>query len=324
MREKALAFEGEEKMQQYFMLFGIAFIVSLIATPLVSRLAFRVGALDKPNKRKVHDRIMPRLGGLAVFFGFLASASFLLGEGSRVAGLLAGGTVILLLGVADDIRGITPKTKLIGQTLAAIIVVFSGIQIQFLNNPFNGYFYLGMLGVPFTIFWIVAVTNAVNLIDGLDGLASGVSTIALITFAIIASLMGQPTVSLLSIALAGAVLGFLRYNFFPAKIFLGDSGSMFLGFMVSVLAVFGLLKGVTLVAFVVPIVVLGVPIFDTCFAIFRRYCEHKPIFQADKKHIHHRLLSRGLSHRATVLVIYGISIFFSMSALWMMRSGALF
>lgn len=311
-------------MQQYFFMFVIAFVVTLITTPLVARLAFRVGALDKPNKRKVHDRIMPRLGGLAVFFGFLAAAVLLLGDDPRVSGLLAGGAVILLLGVADDIRGISPKTKLIGQTMAAIIVIISGIQIQFLTNPFNGYFYLGALSIPFTIFWIVSVTNAVNLIDGLDGLASGVSIIALLTFAVITYQMGQPTVSLLSIALAGAVFGFLRYNFFPAKIFLGDSGSMFLGFMVSVLAVYGLLKGVTLVAFVVPIVVLGVPIFDTCFAIFRRYCEHKPIFEADKKHIHHRLLSYGLSHRQTVLVIYGISIFFSMSALWMIRAGVLF
>ena len=203
-------------------------------------------------------------------------------------------------------------------------MVSSGIQVQFINNPFNGYFYLGVLGIPFTIFWIVAVTNAVNLIDGLDGLASGVSIIALITFAVISYQMDQLTVALLSISLAGALFGFLRYNFFPAKIFLGDSGSMFIGFMVAVLATFGLLKGVTLVAFIIPILVLGVPIFDTCFAIFRRYCEHQPIFQADKKHIHHRLLGCGLSHKQTVLVIYGISVFFSVSALLMMRSGTFF
>ncbi|MBS4009051.1 MAG: undecaprenyl/decaprenyl-phosphate alpha-N-acetylglucosaminyl 1-phosphate transferase [Clostridium sp.] len=308
-------------MQQYLYLFGIAFFVALFTTPLVSRLAFSIGALDKPGKRKIHDRVIPRLGGPAVFLGFLAAAVLLLGNDQRVGGLIAGGTLILLLGVADDIRGISPKVKLLGQTLAAVIVVISGIQIQLVSNPFNGYFYLGILGVPFTIFWIVSVTNAVNLIDGLDGLASGVSIIALLTFAFISHQMGQTTVSLLSIALAGAVFGFLRYNFFPAKIFLGDSGSMFLGFMISVLAVYGLLKGITVVAFIVPIVVLGVPIFDTCFAIFRRFCAHKPIFQADKKHIHHRLLNRGLSHRQTVLVIYGISVFFSMSALLIMRTG---
>lgn len=311
-------------MQQFLLMFGGAFFVSLFTTPLASRIAFRVGAIDKPNKRKVHDRIMPRLGGLAVFAGFVAAASFLLDQGPQVAGLLLGGTIIFLLGVADDIRGISPKTKLVGQVVAALVVVSSGIQVQFINNPFNGYFYLGVLGIPFTIFWIVAVTNAVNLIDGLDGLASGVSIIALITFAVISYQMDQLTVALLSISLAGALFGFLRYNFFPAKIFLGDSGSMFIGFMVAVLATFGLLKGVTLVAFIIPILVLGVPIFDTCFAIFRRYCEHQPIFQADKKHIHHRLLGCGLSHKQTVLVIYGISVFFSVSALLMMRSGTFF
>ncbi len=317
-----------ESMQLYLLMFGIAFVVSLAVTPWVARLAFRIGAVDKPDKRKIHDKIMPRLGGLAVFAGFLAAASLLLGEGPKVTGLLLGGTTILLLGIADDVYSLSPKVKLLGQALAAAIVVYFGIRIEFLNNPFDGYFYLEFLGIsfgaPLTVFWIVAVTNAVNLIDGLDGLASGVSTIALLTFSFIAYQIGQPTVSLLAFALAGAVLGFLRYNFYPARIFLGDSGSMFLGFMVSVLAVFGLLKGVAMVAFVVPIVVLGVPIFDTCFAIFRRYCEHKPIFQADKRHIHHRLLGRGLSHRQAVLVIYGLSLFFSVSALWMLRNVSFF
>lgn len=307
--------------QQYLLLFGIAFLISLMATPLVSKLAFRVGALDKPDKRKVHDKIMPRMGGVAVFAGFVVAALTQVNGNPKVIGLLLGGTLIFLLGLMDDIHGVSPKTKLLVQIAAACVVVAFGIRISFFNNPFNGYFYLGILSIPFTILWIVAVTNAVNLIDGLDGLASGVSTIALLTFAVIAAQIGQPTVSILAFALAGAVLGFLRYNFYPAKIFLGDSGSMFLGYMISVLAVFGLLKGVTMITFVTPILVLGVPIFDTCFAILRRYCANKPIFQADKKHIHHRLLSRGLSHPQAVLVIYFISMAFSASALWMVRAG---
>ncbi len=311
-------------MHYFLLLFGIAFGVTLLVTPWVAKLAYFIGALDRPGKRKVHDKIMPRLGGLAVFAGFLAASSLLIGDNPKVAGLLLGGTVILLLGIVDDVRGLSPKVKLLGQVLAASIVVYTGISVQFINNPFDGYFYLRALSIPFTIFWIVSVTNAVNLIDGLDGLASGVSVIALLTFALIAYQIDQVMVSMLALALAGAILGFLRYNFYPAKIFLGDSGSMFLGFMVSVLAVFGLLKGVTMIAFVVPIVVLGVPVFDTCFAIFRRYCDHKPIFQADKQHIHHRLLKRGLSHRQTVLVIYGISLFFSLGALLMMRNYSLF
>ncbi len=311
-------------MHYFLLLFGIAFGVTLLVTPWVAKLAYFIGALDRPGKRKVHDTIMPRLGGLAVFAGFLAASSLLIGDNPKVAGLLLGGTTILLLGIVDDVRGLSPKVKLLGQVFAASIVVYAGISVQFINNPFDGYFYLRALSIPFTIFWIVSVTNAVNLIDGLDGLASGVSVIALLTFALIAYQIDQVMVSMLALALAGAILGFLRYNFYPAKIFLGDSGSMFLGFMVSVLAVFGLLKGVTMIAFVVPIIVLGVPVFDTCFAIFRRYCDHQPIFQADKQHIHHRLLKRGLSHRQTVLVIYGISLFFSLGALLMMRNYSLF
>lgn len=313
-------------MQQYLFLFGLSFAVSLLVTPYIARLAFKIGAVDRPNKRKIHDTIMPRLGGLAVYLGFTASALLLLPSQARLGGILLGGTVILLLGIIDDIFDIPPKLKLLGQIVAAGIVVYSGTIVHFINNPFDGYLYFDTpwISVPVTIFWIVAVTNAVNLIDGLDGMASGVSVIALFTFAIISYQVGQSAVSLLAIILAGAVLGFLRYNFFPAKIFLGDSGSMFLGFMISVLSVQGLLKGVTLVAFVVPIVVLGVPIFDTVFAIFRRYREHKPIFEADKKHIHHRLLNRGLSHRQTVLVIYCISLFFSLSALLMLRNVNLF
>ena len=311
-------------MQQFLLLFMIAFSVCLFATPFVAKLAFRVGAIDKPEKRKVHDKIMPRLGGLAVYAGFMAAALFIPDPGLKVKALLLGGTVVFLLGIVDDIWCISPKIKLIVQILAAAIVVAAGVRIDFINNPFDGYFYFGSLSIPITIFWIVAVTNAVNLIDGLDGLASGVTFIALLTFSIIATMIGQPVVALLAFALAASILAFLRYNFFPAKIFLGDCGSMFLGYMVSVLAVLGLLKGVTMLTFIVPIIVLGVPLFDTCFAILRRYFAHKPIFQADKKHLHHRLLSRGLTHPQAVLVIYCISLFFSVSALWMARNIAMF
>ncbi|MCL5982285.1 MAG: undecaprenyl/decaprenyl-phosphate alpha-N-acetylglucosaminyl 1-phosphate transferase [Firmicutes bacterium] len=299
---------------QYLLLFMVAVTVSMLVTPWAGRLAFRVGAVDRPNNRKIHQRVMPRLGGLAVFAGF-AAASALLPAEPRLTGLLLGGAVILLLGLLDDTRGLSPKVKLLGQSLAAAIVVAFGIRIDFINNPFNGYFYLGAFSIPFTIFWIVAITNAINLIDGLDGLASGVSAIVLLTFAVIAHQIGQTTVSLLALALAAAVLGFLRYNFYPAKIFLGDCGSMFLGFMVAVLAVFGLLKGLTVVTFVAPVIVLGVPVFDTCFAIMRRFYEHRPIFQADKGHLHHRLLSQGYSHRQAVLFIYFLSLIFSAGAL---------
>jgi len=301
-------------MQQYLLLFGVALAASLLATPWAGRLAVRIGAVDRPDKRKIHRHTMPRLGGLAVFIGFAAAAALLLPD-PRLTGLLLGGTLILLLGLLDDTRGLSPKVKLLGQGVAAAVVVAFGIRIDFINNPFNGYLYLGAFSIPFTILWIVAITNAINLIDGLDGLASGVSAIVLVTFAVIAHQIGQSTVSLLALALVGAILGFLRYNFYPAKIFLGDCGSMFLGFMIAVLAVFGLLKGLTVVTFVVPVIVLGVPVFDTCFTILRRFCEHRPIFQADKGHLHHRLLSQGYSHRQAVLFIYFLSLLFSAGAL---------
>lgn len=311
-------------MRQYLLLFITAFSICFIVTPYVARLAFKISATDKPSKRKVHGKIMPRLGGLGVYAGFMTAALLLPVREPGVTGVLLGATAVFLLGVLDDIRGISPRLKLAGQIIAAAVVVAFGVRIEFINNPFSDYFYFGALSIPVTIFWIVAVTNAINLIDGLDGLAAGITFFALLTFSFISTAMGQQAVALLAFALAASVLAFLRYNFFPAKIFLGDSGSMFLGFMVAVLAVYGLLKGVTMYTFIVPIMALGVPIFDTCFAVFRRCLAHKPIFQADKKHLHHRLLSRGLSHPQAVLVMYFISLFFSVSALWMVRSIAVF
>lgn len=301
----------------YFSLFAVAFVLALAVTPFIIRLAYRVGAVDVPNKRKVHDRIMPRLGGLAVYLGFLAAMAVLVNVtyDRQILGLLLGGTVVLLLGMVDDIKSLPPLWKLAGQVLAAAIPIAFGIRVNFINNPFDGYFHLGWMSIPVTILWIVGVTNAINLIDGLDGLASGVSFIALMIFAFMAMKVNENLlISLSSVALAGSVLGFLRYNFHPAKIFLGDTGSMFLGFTIAVMAVMGLLKSVTLYTFISPILILGVPIFDTFFAILRRYKNHQPIFAADKAHLHHRLLNLGLSHRQAVLAIYCLALFFGLSA----------
>ncbi|NLZ38107.1 MAG: undecaprenyl/decaprenyl-phosphate alpha-N-acetylglucosaminyl 1-phosphate transferase [Firmicutes bacterium] len=303
-------------MLQFILPFSIAFIVSLVATPLIARLAFLIGAVDKPNARKVHNSYMPRLGGLAIFAGFCTATVTLVGQDPKIAGLLFGSTVVLLFGIADDIRGISPWMKLLGQFMAALIVIYFGIKIDYVNNPLNGFFQLGALGIPLTIFWIMGITNAVNLIDGLDGLASGISAIALLTFAVIAYQSNLNTAAQLSLILVGAILGFLRYNFYPAKIFLGDSGSMFLGFIISGISAYGIVNGAPPYAFIISILALGVPILDTFLAIIRRYHDKRPIFQADKEHIHHRLLSRGLTHRQAVLVIYGISLCLSASALW--------
>ncbi|RQD76928.1 MAG: undecaprenyl/decaprenyl-phosphate alpha-N-acetylglucosaminyl 1-phosphate transferase [Candidatus Syntrophonatronum acetioxidans] len=304
----------------YLYTFFLSMLVTLLATPLVIKLAYRVGALDQPDNRKVHRKIMPRLGGGAIYIGFIISLIFFMDFNLQVLGIILGGTLILILGAVDDIWGIPPLLKLKGQVVAALVVAAFGVRVNFLSNPFDGFIELGLLTIPFTVLWIVAITNAVNLIDGLDGLASGISTIALATFAVISFFMGQPLVSLMALALVGSVLAFLKYNFFPARVFLGDSGSLFLGFNVASLAVFGLLKGVTMVAFVIPIIVLGVPLFDTLFAVVRRYLQREPIFQADKEHIHHRLLKKGFSHRQVVVLIYLISLCFSASALLMFKN----
>jgi len=310
-------------MQLYFFVFALAFFLTLLLTPPIIRLAFKIGAVDVPDKRKVHDKIMPRLGGLAIFLSFCAAVVFLLfyyEYNLQVVGLLVGGAFILLVGIVDDIYSLPPLVKLLGQIIAALVVVAFGIRVHFLSNPFDGYFQLGLMSIPVTILWIVGVTNSINLIDGLDGLASGVSFIALITLTVIAVQIHQSTlIPLLSLSLAGAILGFLRYNFHPAKIFLGDSGSMLLGFTIAVLSTMGLLKSVTVYTFLIPIIILGVPIFDTSFAIVRRYSNNKPIFKPDKAHLHHRLLKRGLSHRQAVLAIYCLAIAFSLSAVYLVN-----
>ncbi len=311
-------------MQQYLLVFLAGFIITLLCTPLVRIIAYKSGAVDMPEQRKIHKDPMPRLGGLAIYVGFMAAVLFFVESDPKVTGLLLGGTIILILGIFDDIKGISPQVKLLGQTAAALVVIAFGINIQFLSNPFDSLIFLGSLSIPFTILWIVGITNAVNLIDGLDGLASGISVIALCSFSYIAFVNEQFTVSLLTFLLASCILGFLRYNFYPAVIFLGDSGSMFLGFNIAALAVYGLLKGVTLIALIVPLMILGVPIFDTFFAIIRRKREHQPIFKADKKHIHHRLLNRGLNHWQAVLIIYLLSMCFSASALWFSLNSRLF
>ncbi len=284
----------------------IALLLSLVITPAVIKLAFKVGAIDQPNARKVHARVMPRMGGLAIFTAFAIPALIALPLNSQFMGLLLGGALILTLGIVDDIIEISPKVKLGGQLVAALILIGSGVRVENLTNPFGpDMIALGWMSIPVTIFWIVGITNAVNLIDGLDGLAAGISAIAAATLGLVA-FQSDPTISLIAFILVGAILGFMRYNFNPAKIFMGDSGSLFLGYMLAGLAIMGLAKSATVFSLFIPVLVLGVPILDTLFAIVRRLLNKQPIFQADKAHLHHCLLASGLSHRQTVLVIYGI------------------
>ncbi|GMK38243.1 undecaprenyl-phosphate alpha-N-acetylglucosaminyl 1-phosphate transferase [Paenibacillus sp. CCS19] len=306
----------------YGISFAIALILALIMTPLVKRFAFAVGAIDKPNYRKVHTRIMPRLGGLAIYIAFVGAVLIALPfvpEGTlrhydlnMIRAILVGGSIIVIVGALDDRFELSAKVKLVGQIAAACVVVFGfGVKIDLLNIPFGESMQpvASWLSIPLTIFWIVGVTNAINLIDGLDGLAAGVSGIAIATILTMAAIMGFVPVILLSTILLGGVIGFLVYNFHPAKIFMGDSGALFLGFCLATLSMLGF-KQVTIVSFVTPLLIIGVPLSDTFFAIIRRWRSKKPIFAPDKGHLHHCLQELGFGHRNTVLIIWGIAAFF--------------
>ncbi|WP_139491117.1 glycosyltransferase family 4 protein [Brevibacillus dissolubilis] len=309
--------------------FGLltALVIAWIATPFVKKLAEKVGAVDAPNQRKVHTRIMPRMGGLAIYIGFLVSYFLFVQPIEETRGILIGSTIILLTGMLDDKYQLSPKWKLLGQLIGtAIVVIPYGVQIGVVNLPFGGELdftsgWLALLAIPITMFWIVGVTNAINLIDGLDGLSAGVSAIATATMAVMALIMKDTVVAMYCFVLLGAIIGFLYFNFHPARIFMGDTGALFLGFNLAALSIMGF-KEAVFVSFIIPIVVLGVPLWDTFFAIVRRIVNRKPISSADKGHLHHCLLNMGLSHRATVVTIYGISIFFGASAILLTQAKA--
>ncbi|GKV56746.1 undecaprenyl-phosphate alpha-N-acetylglucosaminyl 1-phosphate transferase [Sporosarcina sp. NCCP-2222] len=301
-----------------FLAMAAAFVASIILTPLVIKFAFRIGAVDRPNYRKVHAQIMPRIGGLAIFGAFMIGYLILRPEDPdatyNTAGIIVGAFLIIATGFLDDMLEITAKAKLVGQLAAALVVVmWGGLQIDFVNLPFFGQLDFGYFSIPITIIWIIGITNAINLIDGLDGLAAGVSTIALISITVMAVIMGDVYVIATASLLAASSLGFLFFNFHPAKIFMGDTGALFLGYMISVLAMLGF-KNVTVVSLIIPIIMLGVPISDTFFAIVRRIRMKQSITAADKSHLHHCLLRAGFSHRQTVLIIYGLAILFGVAA----------
>ncbi|WP_347862378.1 MraY family glycosyltransferase [Salimicrobium sp. PL1-032A] len=292
------------------------FIAAIFITPLVKKIAVYIGATDKPDARKVHKILMPRLGGLAIFISFLIGYFIFMPETPIFWPVLIGATIIIATGVWDDLRELSPKWKLLGQVLAAGIVVYAGegTVVTFINIPFTeATLEFGMFSEVITMIWIIAITNAINLIDGLDGLAAGVSAIALLTISGMAITMGNVFVVFAGVMMLGSTLGFLIYNFYPAKIFMGDTGALFLGFMISVLSLLGF-KNVTLFSFIIPVIILGVPISDTIFAIVRRKLQKKPMSAPDKSHLHHCLLNLGYSHPETVLVIYTISSLFSLAA----------
>ena len=310
---------------------AVAFILSMLCgtflTPLVRRLAYRFGALDHArSSRKIHGHPIPRLGGIAIvvafYFPLVALMLFhggvgalFLSERQHVIGLFGGGLIIAGLGFYDDLRGANAWKKFAVQFLVAGLLFKLGFRFDSLANPFGDPISLGWANLPFTVFWIVGVINAMNLIDGLDGLAGGVALVAVITTFLVSLQRGHPLMMLFSSALAGSIVGFLFYNFNPASIFMGDTGSMFLGFVLATTTMQTNQKASTTVAVLIPCIALGLPIMDTLLAIGRRAMRGRPLFQADKEHIHHKLMDRGFSHRQAVLVLYGFCVLLGAAAL---------
>lgn len=313
-------------MENIIMPFIISIVISLFMTPIAKKIALKVGGIDIPkDDRRVHKKPIPLMGGLAIYTSIIIASLIFLPIDKSLISIIIGGTIILISGIIDDIKGLSPKLKIIFQVAAAVVLIMGDIKIDFLTNPFTKtgtLLHLNGLSIPITIFWVVGITNTLNLIDGLDGLAAGVAMIASLSFLLVANKFGYIPIMIMSSIVAGSCLGFLPYNFNPAKIFMGDTGALFLGFMLAALSIEGVMKSVATIAVVVPIIILGVPIFDTTFAIFRRLLNGKSIAEADKGHLHHRLLDMGFSQKKTALILYSISAIFGLCAVLIAKANS--
>ena len=286
--------------------FLVAGVVALILTPHAARLARRVGAIDRPSERSLHQSPTPTLGGLAILAGALLAGAIFLPWNEETRGILAGAALIALVGAVDDARegGLSPVLKLAGQCAAGLIAVLSEVRVDNMTVPFVDPLDLNAWGIPLTLFGIVAVMNVVNFTDGVDGLAAGVCTIAAVTFAVIALSLDRVDAGVLAAATAGAAAGFLRHNFHPASVFMGDSGSNLLGFLLACIAIQGVLKTAAVVALFFPLVILAVPALDATFVVAKRIKHRRPVHEADRWHFHHRFANIGFSQRRTVLYLY--------------------
>ena len=306
-----------------------ALVISFLMTPVVKTFAYKVGAVDVPkDARRMHKIPIPRLGGLAIFIGFMVSVLILggvRGGNGQMQSILLGSVIIVVLGVVDDIMALPAMLKFVVQIAAALIPALNGVVIQAFSNPniFSDslYWVLGPLSVPFTVLWIVAITNAVNLIDGLDGLANGVSAISATTMLVIALLASEAQVAIVMAALVGACVGFMPYNLNPAKMFMGDTGATFLGYILATMSIQGLFKFYAVISFAVPFLILGLPIFDTTFAFIRRLAHGQSPMHADRGHIHHRLIDMGLNQKQAVATLYVISAMLGLSAVVLTTGG---
>ncbi len=305
-----------------------AVLISFLCTPLVKNLAYKVGAIDVPkDNRRMHKVPIPRLGGLAIFIAFLFAVIIFADIDRAMQGILLGAIMIVILGVLDDIMTLKALPKFLVQIAAAGVAVYHGCTIHFISNPnvFSqaSYINLNWLSVPVTIIWIVAITNAVNFIDGLDGLAVGVSAISTACLLIIALIVGEMNIAIILAALLGSCLGFIPYNKNPAKIFMGDTGSTFLGYILATLSVQGLFKLYAIISFAVPFLILGIPIFDICFAFLRRIAKGQNPMIADRGHVHHRLIDMGFSQKQAVAICYMLTAILGLAAVLLTSSGEL-
>ena len=306
----------------------VALVVSFLMTPVVKTFAYKVGAIDVPkDARRMHKVPIPRLGGLAIFIGFMVSILLFLDirGNTQMQSILLGAVIIVVLGVVDDIMALPALLKFVVQIIAALVPATNGVQILAFSNPNvfseNLYWVLGNLSIPITVLWIVAITNSVNLIDGLDGLANGVSAISATTMLVIAMLASEGQVAVAMAALVGASVGFMPYNLNPAKMFMGDTGATFLGYILATMSIQGLFKYYAVISFVVPFLILGLPIFDTTFAFIRRIAHGQSPMHADRSHIHHRLIDMGLNQKQAVATLYVISAILGLSAVVLTTGG---
>lgn len=318
--------------QVLFMIFAfiVSFAFTFATTPLVRRFAFKIGAIDIPkDNRRMHKKPTPRIGGLAIIFGFTVATLCFAQPSRQLYGTLAGAAIIAVMGVIDDCKNLPAKLKFVIQIIAALVVVFAGdIKIDVFTNPNflsdNPYWVLPeWLSVTLAVIWIVFITNAVNFIDGLDGLAAGVSAIMSISLVFISIRVGEYSIAILGIALMGSCFGFLPFNFNPAKIFMGDTGSTFLGFMLATLSIQGVFKSYAVISFAVPLLILGLPLFDALFAMIRRILRGQSPMTADRGHLHHRLVDMGFSQKQTVFILYAISGVLGITAVLLAESGVL-
>lgn len=293
----------------------VPFVFVVLIMPYVKRLANKIGAVDVPRSRHIHTKITPKLGGLAIFLGFLLGYMIFGTHSSMMNAVLIGSFLIILIGVIDDMVELGAKHKFLGQLAAALVIVCYGNILIEDVSAFGIYINFSWLSYPLTVFFILGCINCINLIDGIDGLSGGISSIYFLTIGIIATMQGKTGLDfIMAFIMLGSTLGFLVYNFHPATIFAGDSGSMFMGFIISVIALLGF-KNVTMTSLIIPLLVLAIPILDTLFAILRRTLKHEKISQADRFHIHHQFLNRNFSQSATVLIILGVDLLFSAASI---------